>query len=38
MALYPEHGESADMLMRHADMAMYHAKKTSRNPSFYHPE
>ena len=30
MACYPEHGSSADMLIRHADIAMYDVKKHGR--------
>lgn len=29
MAFYPEHGEDAESLLKHADAAMYHAKKDS---------
>jgi diguanylate cyclase (GGDEF)-like protein len=29
IALYPEHGRDNEALMRHADMAMYHAKNTA---------
>lgn len=31
IALYPAHGSTADVLLRHADMAMYHAKQSGRN-------
>jgi len=31
VAIYPEDGENATMLLRHADAAMYHAKEGGRN-------
>ncbi|MGX5913275.1 EAL domain-containing protein [Aliidiomarina sp. Khilg15.8] len=31
IALYPEHGNSAEELLKHADVAMYHAKEVGRN-------
>ena len=36
IALYPEHGEDFDVLLKHADAAMYHAKERGKNTySFY---
>jgi diguanylate cyclase (GGDEF)-like protein/PAS domain S-box-containing protein len=34
----PEHGEEADTLMRHADVAMYVAKRTKRGYAIYAPQ
>ena len=31
IACYPRHGHSADLLLKHADMAMYEAKKLGKN-------
>lgn len=31
IARFPEHGEQISLLMRHADIAMYHAKSNGRN-------
>ncbi|MBC7452437.1 MAG: EAL domain-containing protein [Massilia sp.] len=37
IAVYPEHGESIDQLLRHADIAMYQVKALGKNGhSFYH--
>lgn len=38
IALYPEHGKDSESLMRHADMAMYHAKNTASGFSFHQYE
>jgi diguanylate cyclase (GGDEF)-like protein len=35
IALYPEHGRSADLLITHADVAMYRAKKLRSPFEFY---
>ncbi len=38
IALYPEHGEDDASLIRHADIAMYDAKKNKGEPCLYDPE
>ena len=39
IALYPEHGTSAEELVSHADAAMYQAKESGKNAwRFYRPE
>lgn len=38
IAIYPSHGEDADTLVRHADIAMYSAKRENINHEFYEVE
>jgi diguanylate cyclase (GGDEF)-like protein/PAS domain S-box-containing protein len=38
IAYYPDHGEDASTLLRHADIAMYAAKRTSSRSRVYNPE
>ena len=35
VAIYPQHGDDASTLMRHADVAMYHAKRNKLGYSMY---
>jgi diguanylate cyclase (GGDEF)-like protein len=36
IAIYPEDGETLETLIKHADAAMYQAKKTGRNKYSYY--
>ena len=38
VALYPDHGEDADTLFRHADIAMYAAKERQESSALYSPD
>lgn len=38
IAIYPEHGISSRILMKHADLAMYRAKQQNNDFAFYNPE
>jgi diguanylate cyclase (GGDEF)-like protein len=38
VAIYPEHGNDAETLMRHADMAMYVSKRTNAAYTIYNPD
>lgn len=38
VAIYPDHGETPDALLQHADQAMYQAKSSGHSPVIYQPE
>jgi diguanylate cyclase (GGDEF)-like protein len=38
VATFPEHGDDADAVLRHADVAMYQAKETRAGTAVYDPE
>jgi diguanylate cyclase (GGDEF)-like protein len=38
IAVYPDHGETIDLLMQHADVAMYRAKTSGSGHAAYEPE
>ena len=38
IALFPQHGETADILLKNTELAMYAAKKTKRGHAIYNPE
>ena len=38
IAIFPEHGDDADTLLRHADVAMYQAKASRSGHAFYAQE
>jgi len=37
IAIYPQHGQDAETLLRHADAAMYQAKRAKKSPVIYEP-
>ncbi len=37
IAIFPEHGDTVEALMQHADIAMYQAKKSQSGFAIYHP-
>ncbi len=38
IALYPDHGDNGDLLIQHADIAMYNAKRGNSQYAVYDPE
>ncbi|BAU47555.1 hypothetical protein SVA_0976 [Sulfurifustis variabilis] len=38
IAMYPEHGTTTETIVRHADVAMYNAKRSGRGVAFYDPD
>ena len=39
ISVYPQHGDTVQLLMKHADLAMYHAKQQARGSvQFFHEE
>ena len=38
ISLYPDHGENAETILRHADFAMYTAKKNAPGYALYNPQ
>lgn len=38
ISLFPDHGEEPDVLIEHADLAMYHAKRNGLGSYVYHEE
>ncbi len=38
IAIYPEHGDNIEILMQHADIAMYQAKKSQTGSAIYDPQ
>lgn len=38
IAVYPDHGNTPELLLQHADVAMYHAKNNNHNVATYHSD
>lgn len=38
IALYPQHGDNPELILQHADVAMYHAKQNNQHYACYKPE
>lgn len=38
VAMFPEHGDNAETLTRHADVAMYNAQRVNSDVAFYNPD
>ena len=36
ISVYPDHGKNPELLLQHADVAMYHAKHNNKNIEIYH--